>query len=62
MSPVVPVLLLATCSVAGLLLILLGLPGLWVMVLGVIMSRVRFEADGSPVEEPIPRQERGALS
>jgi len=31
-----PVLLLTVCFVAGLLLVLLGLPGLWVMVLGVI--------------------------
>ncbi len=36
MTHVLPVLLLAVCCVAGLLLVPLGLPGLWVMVLGVI--------------------------
>ena len=36
MTHVFPVLLLAVCCVAGLLLVPLGLPGLWVMVLGVI--------------------------
>jgi uncharacterized protein len=35
-STVLPILLLAVCCVAGLLLVPLGLPGLWVMVLGVI--------------------------
>src|SRR2546425_2119866 len=36
MTHLLPVLLLSICFVAGLLLVLLGLPGLWVMVLGVI--------------------------
>ncbi len=36
MTHLLPVLLLAVCCVAGLLLVPLGLPGLWVMVLGVI--------------------------
>jgi uncharacterized protein len=35
-STVLPAILLAVCCVAGLLLVPLGLPGLWVMVLGVI--------------------------
>src|SRR2546425_862549 len=36
MSHLVPTLLLVLCCVAGLLLIPLGLPGLWLMVLGVL--------------------------
>jgi len=36
MTHLLPVLLLAVCFIAGLLLVLLGLPGLWVMVLGVV--------------------------
>ncbi|HMA42986.1 MAG TPA: DUF456 domain-containing protein [Gemmatimonadales bacterium] len=36
MSAILPGLLLAVCCVAGLVLAALGLPGLWVMVLGVI--------------------------
>ncbi len=36
MSHTLPALLLGLCSVAGLLLVPLGLPGLWVMVAGVI--------------------------
>ena len=36
MSHAIPALLLALCCVVGLLLVPLGLPGLWVMVLGVI--------------------------
>ena len=36
MTTVLPTVLLAVCCVAGLLLVPLGLPGLWVMVLGVI--------------------------
>ena len=36
MAHLLPVLLLALCFVAGLVLVLLGLPGLWVMVLGVL--------------------------
>jgi len=36
MAHVLPVLLLALCCGTGLLLVILGLPGLWVMVLGVI--------------------------
>jgi uncharacterized protein YqgC (DUF456 family) len=35
-STVLPAVLLAVCCVVGLLLVPLGLPGLWVMVLGVI--------------------------
>lgn len=36
MTAILPGLLLAVCCVAGLVLVALGLPGLWVMVLGVI--------------------------
>ncbi len=36
MSSAIPALLLGTCFVVGLLLVPLGLPGLWVMVGGVI--------------------------
>jgi len=36
MAHLLPVLALALCCVAGLVLVLLGLPGLWVMVLGVV--------------------------
>ncbi|HUL50322.1 MAG TPA: DUF456 domain-containing protein [Gemmatimonadales bacterium] len=36
MSPVAADILLAVCLLAGLPLVLFGLPGLWVMVLGVI--------------------------
>jgi uncharacterized protein len=36
MSHVLPALLLGVCTVLGLLLIPLGLPGLWVMVAGVV--------------------------
>src|SRR5919198_5541430 len=36
MSHALPALLLALCLAAGLLLVPFGLPGLWVMVLGVI--------------------------
>lgn len=36
MTTVLPAVLLAVCCVAGLLLVPLGLPGLWLMVLGVI--------------------------
>ncbi|HYL21852.1 MAG TPA: DUF456 domain-containing protein [Gemmatimonadales bacterium] len=36
MSPLLPAVLLVICSVAGLVLVPLGLPGLWVMVLGVL--------------------------
>jgi uncharacterized protein YqgC (DUF456 family) len=35
-TTVLPAVLLAVCCVAGLLLVPLGLPGLWLMVLGVI--------------------------
>src|ERR1041385_9502913 len=36
MSHVLPILLLAVCCLGGLVLVPLGLPGLWVMVAGVI--------------------------
>ena len=36
MSHTLPVLLLALCCIAGLVLVPLGLPGLWVMVAGVL--------------------------
>lgn len=36
MTGILPGLLLAVCCVVGLVLVALGLPGLWVMVLGVI--------------------------
>ncbi len=36
MNTILPVILLVVCCVSGLLLAVLGLPGLWVMVLGVI--------------------------
>jgi hypothetical protein len=36
MTTILPAVLLIVCCVAGLGLVLLGLPGLWVMVLGVI--------------------------
>src|SRR5713226_3987088 len=36
MADVLPILLLAVCCLTGLLLVPLGLPGLWVMVFGVI--------------------------
>ncbi len=36
MAHILPGLLLGCCSVIGLLLIPLGLPGLWVMVLGIV--------------------------
>jgi len=36
MSHALPALLLAVCSVLGLVLVPLGLPGLWVMVAGVV--------------------------
>src|SRR2546430_5786152 len=36
MSHAIPALLLALCCVVGLLLVPLGLPGLWVMALGII--------------------------
>jgi uncharacterized protein YqgC (DUF456 family) len=36
MTELLGIVLLALCSVAGLLMILLGLPGLWVMGLGVL--------------------------
>jgi len=36
MADVAAVLILVACTVAGLLLVPLGLPGLWVMVLGVL--------------------------
>jgi uncharacterized protein YqgC (DUF456 family) len=35
-NTILPVILLVVCCVSGLLLAVLGLPGLWVMVLGVI--------------------------
>jgi uncharacterized protein YqgC (DUF456 family) len=35
-NAILPVILLVVCCVGGLLLAVLGLPGLWVMVLGVI--------------------------
>jgi len=37
MSDVIGVLALAACGIGGLLLIPLGLPGLWVMVLGFLL-------------------------
>jgi hypothetical protein len=48
MAHILPILLLAVCCVAGLLLVPLGLPGLWVMVLGVIgyASLTQFRAAG----------------
>lgn len=36
MDTILPAVLLVVCCVVGLVLVLLGLPGLWVMVLGVI--------------------------
>ena len=36
MSHVVPTVLLLACCVVGLVLVPLGLPGLWLMVLGVL--------------------------
>lgn len=36
MTTILPVLLLVVCCVGGLVLAVVGLPGLWVMVLGVI--------------------------
>jgi uncharacterized protein len=36
MSHLVPILLLVVCCIVGLLLVPLGLPGLWLMVLGVL--------------------------
>src|SRR2546425_2613253 len=36
MSHVLPALLLGVCSIFGLLLVPLGLPGLWVMVAGIV--------------------------
>lgn len=36
MDTILPVALLVVCCTVGLVLVLLGLPGLWVMVLGVI--------------------------
>jgi uncharacterized protein len=38
MSDVLPLLVLVACDLAGLLLIPFGLPGLWVMVLGLLAS------------------------
>src|SRR2546425_9992744 len=36
MAHLIPIVLLVACCVVGLLLVVLGLPGLWVMVLGVV--------------------------
>src|SRR5512146_1226322 len=56
MTGILPGLLLAVCCVVGLVLVALGLPGLWVMVLGVIgyAWMTGFHTIGAVVGVPVP--------